>query len=142
MGALGGLAAIGDAVCKKRWSVSFAFLTSSFSGLWLCICFYIVDILDKRVIREQLAKPFLWLGMNPLFIYIAMTVLNTIVAHNIKFPYKDDPKCPLVTYINEAWFNSWIGNEYVSSTLVGFVFLAIQLVIAWVLYRKGIFIKL
>lgn len=95
LGAVGGLAAIGDAVCKKRWSVSFAFLTSSFSGLWLCICFYIVDILDKRVIREQLVKPFLWLGMNPLFIYISMTMLNTLVDHNIHFPYKDDPRCSL-----------------------------------------------
>jgi predicted acyltransferase len=139
---IGGLAVIGDSVCKKRWSVSFAFFTSSFSGIWLCICFAIVDILNKPIIRDKAVKPFLWLGMNPLFIYISMTVINTIVAHNIKFNYNDDPDYPLVTYINEAWFNSWIGNEYVSSTIVGFIFLAIQLVIAFLLYRKRIFIKL
>lgn len=76
LGALGGLAAIGDVVNKKRWSVSFAFITSSMTGMALCLCFILVDILDKRFIKEYLIRPFLWFGMNPLFIYTGMMLLD------------------------------------------------------------------
>jgi predicted acyltransferase len=81
--AVGGLAAIGEPVCKKRWSVSFAFITSGITGAALCLCFVLVDMLDKPFIKEKLIKPFLWLGMNPLFIYIAMTAWDNLLIHNI-----------------------------------------------------------
>jgi predicted acyltransferase len=73
----------GDVCCKKRWSVSFAFITSGISGAALCICFMVVDILDKKVVKETLIKPFLWFGMNPLFIYCAMMCFDSLLAHNI-----------------------------------------------------------
>ena len=44
--------AIGDAINKKRWSVSFAFVTSGFSGAVLCLCFALVDIYNKSWIKN------------------------------------------------------------------------------------------
>jgi predicted acyltransferase len=76
---------IGDAVCKKRWSVSFAFLTSGISGAALCLCYVFVDLYNKPWVKEKLIMPFLWLGMNPLFIYILMMSYQELIIYNITF---------------------------------------------------------
>jgi predicted acyltransferase len=44
----------GDACNKKRWSVSFAFISSGFSGAVLCLCFVVVDMSTRRFIKEKL----------------------------------------------------------------------------------------
>ena len=44
--------AIGDEINKKRWSVSFAFVTSGLSGAVLCLCFALVDIYNKPWIKN------------------------------------------------------------------------------------------
>ena len=77
----------GDACNKKRWSVSFAFITSGISGLALTLCFIFVDILDKKFIKEKLIQPALWLGMNPLFIFVAMIAFDNLLMNNVKFTY-------------------------------------------------------
>jgi predicted acyltransferase len=51
---IGGLFVIFDPVCKKRWSVSFAFFTSAISGFGLSLCFNVVDILNNPFIKEYL----------------------------------------------------------------------------------------
>jgi len=78
----------GDEVCKKRWSISFALITSGLSGFALSLCFVVVDILDKPVIKEYVIQPFLWLGMNPLFIFVAMIAFDNLLMNNIKFNYE------------------------------------------------------
>ena len=80
----------GDACNKKRWSVSFGFITSGISGTALCLCFVFVDILNKPFIKEKLINPTLWLGMNPLFIYVAMMMFDALLGDNIKFMYKGE----------------------------------------------------
>ena len=79
--------------------------------------------------------------MNPLFIYIAMTFYNTFMGENIKFT-SDGVLYKLQEYIDEKFFNSWIGNEYVSSLLVAVLNLSIWVLLAYLLYRKKIFIKI
>jgi heparan-alpha-glucosaminide N-acetyltransferase len=46
---------------KKMWSVSFMFFTSGFSGLSLVALYYIIDVIDKPVIKK-IFTPFIWLG--------------------------------------------------------------------------------
>lgn len=64
---------------KKIWSISFVFLTAAVSGLSLSIITYLFDILPKKFptsLYPKLVKiithPFLWLGRNPLVIFILM----------------------------------------------------------------------
>ena len=137
----GYLIAQGDACNKKRWSVSFAFLSSGISGAGLCICFVVVDILDKKFIKEKLINPTLWLGMNPLFIYIAMMVFDNLLANNITFTY-DGKEISAWDFIDHQIFNSWIKQPYVSSVIVSFLNLLLFLSVAYVLYIKKIFIKI
>lgn len=79
----------GEPVCKKRWSISFAFITSGLSGAALSFCFVVVDMLDKPFIKNYVIQPFLWLGMNPLFIFVAMIAFDNLLMNNIKFTYHD-----------------------------------------------------
>jgi predicted acyltransferase len=46
--------AFGDEINKKRWSVSFAFLTSGISGAALCLCFICVDLYNKPWVKDRL----------------------------------------------------------------------------------------
>ena len=140
--AFGGLLAIFEPVCKKRWSASFAFLTSSYTGFLLCLCFFLVDILDKPLIKEKLALPFFWLGMNPLFIFVAMIFADNIVMNNISYVDSEGHRSSLWGLLYKRLFTSWIPNEYVASALFSFVNLLIWLAAAYSLYRRKIFIKL
>lgn len=142
---LGGALVAFEPVCKKRWSASFAFFTSSLSGGALCLCFYLVDILNKPLIKEKLCLPFLWLGMNPLFIFVAMIFFDNILMNNIQ--WKSDPALAtndvsVWSFLNDEALNSWIHNQYVSSLIFSALNLALWLAVAYILYRKKIFIKL
>jgi predicted acyltransferase len=132
---------IGEPVCKKRWSISFAFITSGLSGAALCFCFVLVDILDKPLIKNYLIQPFLWLGMNPLFIFVAMIAFDNLLMNNIKFDYHGRT-INVWSFIENQMFNSWINQAYVSSLIVSLLNLALWLGVACVLFKKKIFIKL
>ncbi len=131
----------GDACNKKRWSVSFGFITSGISGAALCLCFIFVDILNKPFIKEKLIKPTLWLGMNPLFIFVAMIAFDNILMNNVKFMYNGKEN-NVWNYIDKQLFDSWIKQPYVSSVIVSFLNLFLFMGVAYVLYIKKIFIKL
>ena len=139
--AIGTLFLIWEPVNKKRWSISFAFYTSALTGGALCLIFGVVDVLNNPLIKEKLIQPFLWLGMNPLFIFVAMIFFDNMLMNNIKFTY-DGHLYNVWGFINEKGFNSWIGNEYVSSLVVSVLNLALWMLVAYVLYRNKIFIKL
>ncbi len=100
-------ASFGEPVNKKRWSISFAFITSGLSGLSLCLCFVIVDILNYKLIKETLIMPFMWLGMNPLFIFVAMIAFDNVLMNNIKFSYNGKPD-NVWNFIDKVLFDSWI----------------------------------
>ena len=132
---------LGEPVCKKRWSVSFAFITSGISGAALCFCFIAVDILNKPFIKNYVIQPFLWLGMNPLFIFVAMIAFDNLLMNNIKFDY-NGRRTNVWGFIQNHIFNSWINQAYVSSLIVSLLNLALWMGVACVLFKKKIFIKL
>ena len=138
---VGYLITFGDACNKKRWSVSFAFITSGISGAALCLCFIVVDIYNKPLVKEKLVKPALWLGMNPLFIFVAMIAFDNVLMNNIKFKY-NGKDTNVWNYIDNQLFNSWIKQPYVRSLIVSFLNLFLWLAVAYILYIKKIFIKL
>ena len=139
---IGGLLTIFEPVNKKRWSASFAFYTSALSGGALCLCFYLVDILNKPFIKEKICLPFLWLGMNPLFIFVAMICFDNLLMNNIKFHDSNGKLWNVWGWINEKLFASWMGDLYLASVTVSILNLALWMLVAYVLYRKKIFIKL
>ena len=69
---------------KKIYSASFALLTSASSGLTILLLVILIDILPKKneianTITKILSRPFIWLGRNPLFVFIFMDLLAIIM---------------------------------------------------------------
>lgn len=127
---------------KKIWSISFVFITTAISGLSLTFITYFVDLLGPRYpkygkVINIIVKPFIWLGRNPLAIFVLMDALAIILIKYI--------------IINEksAWahfyhyvFASWISNSEVASTIYALFFVILWTVVAGLLYRFKIFIRL
>lgn len=59
-------------------------MTSGMSGLVLLLSFIFVDF-RKSALVEKLKWPFIWLGMNPLAIYVAMEIFEALLSANITF---------------------------------------------------------
>lgn len=75
---------------KKIWSVSFTFLTIGISGLSLVFFAWVVDMVGAAEnmlakVINVITRPLLWLGRNPLAIFILMDALTILLARYITF---------------------------------------------------------
>lgn len=108
-------------VNKPLWSVSYVLLTAGWASLTLGILSFLVD----RKGWEKPLLPFKAMGMNPLAIY----VLAELTARTIQM---------VIGWDYGAIFG---GNEWMS-LLYAVLFMLVHMVVALVLYKKHIVIKL
>jgi predicted acyltransferase len=59
-------------VVKKLWSSSFVLVAGGYSAILLGLFYYVVDIRKK----QNWCQPFVWIGMNPITIYLAHNIIN------------------------------------------------------------------
>ena len=93
---------------KKIYSASFAILTSCSSGLTILLFVILIDILPQK--NEKIERivsfaiqPFIWLGRNPLFVFVCMDLLAILL---IKYIIIDDKSLWSLFY--KYVFHSWI----------------------------------
>lgn len=127
---------------KKIWSISFVFLTSAVSGLSLTFITYFVDVLGNKHPRygnviNKITSPFVWLGRNPLAIFVLMDALAIIL---IKYIIINDKSAWAHFY--HYVFASWISNPQVASTIFSIFFVLLWTAVAGLLYRFKIFVRL
>lgn len=130
------------ALNKKIYSASFAILTSSTSGLTILLLVILIDILPNHHPKAQkvvsiITRPFIWLGRNPLFVFIFMDLLAIIM---IKLIIINDKS--VWSWFYHYVFSSWIGDHEVCSVVFACFFLLLWTCVAGVLYRLRIFIRL
>lgn len=82
-----------------------------------------------------------WLGLNPLFIFVAMIWLEVVLMVNVRF-YVDNEKWTYWNFISNYAFSTWLINEDLSSLVVSIVHLGLWVAVAYYLFVKKIFIKL
>ncbi len=109
-------------ISKPLWTGSFVLVTSGLGALALASVYYIVDVRDWR----GWARPFVWLGVNPLVIYF----LSEVVGH-----LQTRPKSWLYWTILEP---SMAREPELASLLFGIAFVSFWIVVALVLYRRQI----
>ena len=127
---------------KKIYSISFAFLTSSSSGLTVFFFVIFIDILpeSKPKIKKfinLITQPFLWLGRNPLFIFVFMDLLAILM---IKYLIIDEKS--IWSWFYKYCFKTWITNDNIASVIFACFFLILWTLAAGLLYKKNIFIRL
>ena len=72
MVALGYLWGIQFPVIKKIWTSSYVLVAGGYSFILLGLFYLIVDVWKI----QKWAKPFIWIGMNPITIYLAVQFFN------------------------------------------------------------------
>lgn len=127
---------------KKIYTPSFILVVGAVTGAALTFFYFIVDILptmipkSQRVI-EMITSPLLWLGLNPLAIFVLMDLLAIFF---ILYIHIDGVS--LWSQFFRHVFASWISNEDVSSLLFGFFFVVLWTVVAGIMHRFKIYVRL
>ena len=70
--ALGWLWALQFPVIKKIWTSSFVLVAGGYSALLMALSYQVLDIWKY----QQWAQPFVWIGMNPITIYMAVNLID------------------------------------------------------------------
>jgi len=87
----------------------------------------------------QILSPFKWLGVNPLFIYLLMQLLNTALLYSLKVKYNGE-QTGVWIWIYWNLFAVWISSEEFASLFVSILWLLFYELIAFLLYRWKMFI--
>lgn len=127
---------------KKIWSISYVFLTCGISAVSLSFITITCDILPERGGRYKkvfdiVSQPLIWMGRNPLAIFISRELIDDILSSYITI----NGKSGWDQFYHYA-FQTWITYP----PLAGFFFATFILIIltieARILFKKNIFIKL
>jgi predicted acyltransferase len=115
---------------KKLWTSSYVLFHSGLALLTLATIWWLVDVKGY----DGWIKPFVWFGMNPLAIYILHEVIAIALG---SIPVGEGSA---YSWIYENVFNSWL-DPYAASLAFAIMMVLINLVAAWWMYKRKIFIK-
>jgi len=132
---LGLLWSVSFPINKNLWTSSYSLLMSGLAAMCLALCLWIVDVKGWKA----WARPFLWLGMNAIALFVAST-LGTLLLLWIKLEGADGKKRSLYGTIYRTVFGHF-ADQRVGSLLFALAYLAVWIAIGGILYRKRIFIK-
>jgi predicted acyltransferase len=121
---------------KKLWTSSYVIFTAGFALVCLAACYWILDVNQWR----RWATPFLVFGTNAIAAY----AFASIMAHSIgrvEVQLADGSPVSWQELVYQRVF-SGLGSPPQASLLYAIVFVAFSWVATWVLYRKGIFVKI
>ncbi len=123
--ALGWLWHLQFPVIKKIWTSSYVLVAGGYSLWFLAAFFYIVDMRQWR----RWCVPFLWIGMNPITLYLASNIIKFRVLAQ-RFVGGDI----------KTWLDAHIGSG-AGQGMLAIVGLALMFVLARFLYQRQIFLR-
>src|SRR5690606_16942309 len=107
-------------VIKKLWTSSFVLVAGGYSCLLLALFYWLIDGQRWR----RWAVPFVWIGMNPITLYLS--------HHVIKYE-------KIANYLGggpvAAMFGDW------APVWLGLIVLLLGFGLAWFLYSRKIFLR-
>lgn len=120
---------------KSLWTSSFVLWTSGCSLILFACCFGMIDILGY----QKWALPFKIFGMNALFVFIVhVLLLKTLFAFSVSL--HDGTVMSLRAFTARFLFAQYA--EPNASLFYGLTFLALNFLLAAVLYQRKIFIRI
>jgi predicted acyltransferase len=123
--ALGWLWHLQFPVVKKIWTSSFVLVAGGYSALLLAAFYYLIDVRQWR----GWAQPFVWIGMNPITLYLMHGGIVTFGRMATKLAGGD------VKRVVDA-MHAGAGDALIAAVALGLVFLT-----AWFLYSRKIFLR-
>ena len=131
----GYLLSYGCPINKKIWSPTFVLVACGLASLLLALLMYIIDIKGCR----RWSRFFEAFGVNPLFIYVLAGVLS-IVLGNLCFTWNGG-WISVQAFVYRHLLASWM-NPYFASLVYALIFVLLNWVVARILYKRQIFIKI
>jgi predicted acyltransferase len=121
-------------ISKPLWTSSYVLFTAGAACLTLALCLWLIDVRGWRV----WGTPFLWLGSNAILAY----ALSTFVAkEGLVFKVMDHGrKIAVQAWIYRHWFAPF-GQPKNASLAFALCYVLLWVLVAWMLYRKKIFVK-
>ena len=116
-------------VIKKIWTSSYVLVAGGYSALLLGAFYWVVDIKKWRT----WCQPFVWIGMNPLTIYLTSNFLGGLGFEKLARRLAGGP----VKNFFDAHVAAGFGDLVISATAV-----ALFIWFAHFLYRRKIFLRL
>ncbi|WP_434777369.1 hypothetical protein [Neisseria sp. Ec49-e6-T10] len=120
---------------KKIWSPTFVLVTC---GLAIYIIILLIWVIDTKGYKRW-ATFFVPFGVNPLFIYVTAGVLSNILT-KVRFIYHEQ-FIDMKQFIYITCLQPYFGN-YLGSFCFALLFIGLNWLIANILYKKKIYIKL
>jgi predicted acyltransferase len=120
---------------KNLWTSSYSLFMAGLGAVCLALFIWIVDVKGWK----GWAKPFVWLGMNAIALFVAAT-LATLLLLWIKLTGGDGKRRSLYGTIYRTVFDHF-ADQRIGSFLFALCFCAFWVGVAWLLYRRKIFIK-
>jgi predicted acyltransferase len=121
-------------ISKPLWTSSYVLFTAGAACLTLALCLWLIDVRGWR----KWGTPFLWLGSNAILAY----ALSTFFAkEGFIFKVMDHGRMIGVQgWIYRHWFAPF-GQPKNASLAFALGYVLLWVVVAWMLYRKRIFVK-
>jgi predicted acyltransferase len=124
---------LGFPINKKLWTSSYVIFTAGLALLCLALCYWIADV--KRW-RGLWTKPFLVFGMNAIAAYVFAEVMSHLVDH---LHASNGISWQEIVY--QRVFMP-LASPANASLLYALAYVLVCWAAMWVLYRKGIFLKI
>jgi predicted acyltransferase len=129
--ALGKLWNVWFPINKNLWTSSYVLFTAGFAMAILAICYWLIDARGWKT----WAQPFVWFGVNPLAIYFLASWLGKAsVVHKTG-------GLLLKTFVYDRVFEHLFANPYLNSLAFAMSYVLLFWLVAGVLYRRKIFIR-
>ena len=128
---------------KRLYTITFLFTNICSCSLFLSLFMYLVDILPKKYpqIKSKVITaitPLNWLGLNPLAIFIILSILYGDIMKGGWIKWGDDTTPYIAIY--DAVF-SWMG-PYIGTLIYTICYGVVLTLIGGLLFKYKIFIRL
>ena len=131
----GYLLSYGCPINKKVWSPTFVLVTCGLASMLLALFTWIIDVKGKK----QWSKFFEVFGVNPLFLFV-LSDFFAIVFGAFTFPV-GDKQMNVIGFVYSQLLSPVFG-QYGGSLVYSLLFIALNWVIGYQLYKRKIYIKL
>ena len=120
---------------KSLWTSSYVLYTAGIAMQFLAASYWLIDVQGFK----KWSTPFLYYGMNAIFVFVASGLLAKILIRT-KITLEDDKEISLWSYLYQNLYASWL-SPHNASLLFALTLLGIFLIILWWMYKKKIFVK-
>ncbi|MDR2293567.1 MAG: hypothetical protein LBE11_08865 [Prevotellaceae bacterium] len=120
-------------ICKPLWTGSYVLYAG---GLAMVVLAFFIWFMDVKQYSQKYFRPFIAFGSNPLFLF----VMSGVIVKTMSFPCFNIGGMPFQSHIYASIYKGIVDPAF-GSLLYAVTFVAVLWIIADILYRKKIYIK-